>query len=338
MEVKNLKVEFHTYAGIVHAVRGVSFYLDRGETLAIVGESGCGKSVSAQALMGLIPTPPGRITNGWIQFRGRKIQAANEKELAQLRGSHMGMIFQDPMTSLNPTMTIGRQIMEGLKRHRRLNPEKARAQALEMLSLVGIPRPTERINHYPHQFSGGMRQRVMIAIALACRPTVLIADEPTTALDVTIQAQILELLKSVQQQLGTSIILITHDMGVVAALADRILVMYAGEIVEEGRTDQVFYRPQHPYTLALLGSIPRLDASGRSKLAAIPGTPPDLFRPPVGCAFAPRCSRTMQVCLEMPPETQIVEAEHAAGCWLLHPMARAQAQAPEGLSLEVQGG
>ncbi|MBC7341260.1 MAG: ABC transporter ATP-binding protein [Clostridia bacterium] len=334
LEVKNLKVEFHTYAGIVHAVRGVSFYLDRGETLAIVGESGCGKSVSAQALMGLIPTPPGRITSGWIQFRGRKIQAANEKELAKLRGSNIGMIFQDPMTSLNPTMTIGRQIMEGLERHRGLSRHQARAQALEMLSLVGIPRPSERINHYPHQFSGGMRQRVMIAIALACRPTILIADEPTTALDVTIQAQILELLKSLQKQLETSIILITHDMGVVAALANRIVVMYAGQIVEEGKSEQVFYNPQHPYTLALLGSIPRLDAGGKSKLVAIPGTPPDLFRPPAGCAFAPRCSRAMQVCLEMPPDTHTVEAEHSACCWLLHPLAREQALK----NLEVQGG
>ncbi|KUK41669.1 MAG: Oligopeptide/dipeptide ABC transporter, ATPase subunit [Clostridia bacterium 62_21] len=322
LEVKNLKVEFHTYAGIVHAVRGVSFHLDRGETLAIVGESGCGKSVSAQALMGLIPTPPGRITSGWIQFRGRKIQAANEKELAKLRGSHIGMIFQDPMTSLNPTMTVGAQIEEVLARHTDLGRRERRERAVEMLATVGIPNPRRRHRQYPHQFSGGMRQRAMIATALACHPRLLIADEPTTALDVTIQAQILDLMRDLKERFGMSIILITHDLGVVAGLADRVVVMYAGKVVETGPTREIFYRPQHPYTRGLLAAVPRLDGAGGRRLAPIPGRPPDLVTPPPGCAFWPRCPYAMRICAAEEPQTSWLGEARTVSCWLMDPRAK----------------
>ena len=321
LEVKDLEVSFHTYAGEVHAVRGISFDLMKGEAIAIVGESGCGKSVTAQSIMRLIPVPPGEIKNGSILFDGKEITALSDREMEYLRGSEMGMVFQDPMTSLNPTMTIGLQIADGLVKHQGLSSREAKARVLEMLSLVGIPRPEERVNAYPHQFSGGMRQRVMIAIALACRPKLLIADEPTTALDVTIQAQILDLMKDLQKKLGTSIILITHDLGVVASMASRVVVMYAGKVVEIGTLDQIFASPQHPYTWGLMRSMPRLDADEEYDLISIPGTPPDLIAPPKGCPFAARCPYTMKVCTEAMPEHTELEREHRVACWLQHSLA-----------------
>ena len=321
LEVKDLEVSFDTYAGEVKAVRGVSFYLDRGEAIAIVGESGCGKSVTAQSIMRLIPSPPGRVKNGSIIFNDKEVLKLSEREMQAVRGSEMGMIFQDPMTSLNPTMTIGKQITEGLIKHRHLNKQQANEEALKMLKLVNIPNAEKRMKQYPHEFSGGMRQRAMIAIALACNPKLLIADEPTTALDVTIQAQIIELMQDLQKELNTAIILITHDLGVVADMAQRILVMYAGKIVESGSLEDIFYRPQHPYTWGLLKSVPRLDARQKEELMPIDGTPPDLFAPPVGCGFAARCEYCMNICKEKQPEfLQVGDAHHSA-CWLNHPNA-----------------
>ncbi|MCF6092958.1 ABC transporter ATP-binding protein [Microaerobacter geothermalis] len=320
LEVKNLEVSFMTYAGEVKAVRGVNFEVNKGEAVAIVGESGCGKSVTAQAVMRLIPTPPGVIKNGEILFDEKDIVKLANKEMEKIRGSQMGMIFQDPMTSLNPTMTVGRQISEGLIKHQGLNKRDARQKAIEMLRLVGIPNPEGRVKQYPHEFSGGMRQRVMIAIALACNPKLLIADEPTTALDVTIQAQIIDLMKDLQKQLGTSIIIITHDLGVVADIAQRVIVMYAGKIVETGELDEIFYNPKHPYTWGLLRSVPRLDTKGK-KLVPIDGTPPDLFAPPKGCAFAARCPYAMEVCHHVQPETTDITSSHKVSCWLEHPWA-----------------
>jgi len=290
LEVKDLQVSFDTHAGEVQAVRGVTFDLKKGETLAIVGESGSGKSVTSKALMGLIPNPPGRIKNGEIVFEGRDLTKLTEKEMQQVRGKDIAMIFQDPMTSLNPTMTIGNQIMEGLIKHQGMSKADARKVALELIDLVGIPNPEARLKQYPHQFSGGMRQRVVIAMALACNPKLLIADEPTTALDVTIQAQILELMKDIQQKTEAAIIFITHDLGVVANVADRVAVMYAGKVVEIGTVDEIFYNPKHPYTWGLIASMPSLDGS-EEELYAIPGTPPDLLKPPKGDAFAPRNPR-----------------------------------------------
>jgi oligopeptide transport system ATP-binding protein len=323
LEVKDLKVSFHTYAGEVHAVRGVTFNLKKGEALAIVGESGCGKSVTSQAIMRLIPTPPGEIKAGSsIVFDGKTdIVKLSDKQMESIRGSEMGMIFQDPMTSLNPTMKVGAQITEGLIKHQGLSRQAARERAIEMLRLVGIPNPEGRIDQYPHQFSGGMRQRVMIAIALACNPKLLIADEPTTALDVTIQAQILDLMRDLQEKTGASIILITHDLGVVADIAQRVVVMYAGKVVEQGTVDDIFYNPQHPYTWGLLRSVPRLDNDEKEELIPIEGTPPDLIAPPKGCAFAARCPYAMEVCLEQDPETTTLTQNHSAACWLLHPNA-----------------
>lgn len=321
LKVQDLHVHFTTYGGVIKAVRGVSFAVRRGEAVAIVGESGCGKSVTAQAIMGLIPSPPGRIAAGSIQFDGRDIVQLPERELQRIRGWEIGMIFQDPMTSLNPTMTIGNQIMEGLLKHQGLGRAEARARALEMLGTVGIPRPTERLDAFPHQFSGGMRQRVVIAMALACNPKLLIADEPTTALDVTIQAQILEVMKDLKKQFDTAIILITHDLGVVAGLAERVVVMYAGQVAEQGTVDEIFSRPRHPYTWGLLRSVPRLDATARRRLVAIPGTPPDLFAPPSGCAFAARCDYAMRVCHLYPPDRVALGEQHEVACWLEHPLA-----------------
>jgi oligopeptide transport system ATP-binding protein len=323
LEVKDLKVSFHTYAGEVHAVRGVTFNLKKGEALAIVGESGCGKSVTSQAIMRLIATPPGEIKKGSsIIFDGKTdIAKLTDKQMEDIRGSEMGMIFQDPMTSLNPTMKIGRQIAEGLIKHQGLSKQAARERAIEMLRLVGIPNPEGRVDNYPHQFSGGMRQRVMIAIALACNPKLLIADEPTTALDVTIQAQILDLMRDLQEKTGASIILITHDLGVVADIAQRVVVMYAGKVVEQGTVDDIFYNPQHPYTWGLMRSVPRLDHDDNKELIPIEGTPPDLIAPPKGCAFAARCPYAMEVCLEQDPDVSKVNAGHSASCWLLHPNA-----------------
>ncbi len=322
LEVKDLHVSFHTYAGEVKAVRGVNFHLNKGESVAIVGESGCGKSVTSQTIMKLIPMPPGQIKQGKILFQGADIVKKSNKEMEKIRGKEISMIFQDPMTSLNPTMMIGLQIMEGLRKHRGLSKKEAKERAIEMLRLVGIPMPEKRVEQYPHEFSGGMRQRAMIAIALACEPKLLIADEPTTALDVTIQAQIMDLIRDLQKKTGTSIILITHDLGVVAKTCDRVVVMYAGEVIETGTVDEIFYYPQHPYTKGLLKSVPRLDLKKDEPLIPILGTPPDLLNPPKGCAFAPRCDYAMKVCIEHSPEMDTIAKTHASACWLNHPMAK----------------
>lgn len=322
LDVKNLQVSFHVRGGEVQAVRDVSFHVNKGEALGIVGESGCGKSVTAQTLMRLIPTPPGKIKNGSIKFLGSDILCKTEKEMEGLRGKDMGMIFQDPMTSLNPTLSVGTQITESLKKHRNLSKQEAAKKAVEMLRLVGIPNPEKRLNQYPHQFSGGMRQRVMIAIALACDPALLIADEPTTALDVTIQAQILQLMKHLQKTLETSIIMITHDLGVVAEVCDRVLVMYAGKVVEEGTIHEIFNHPQHPYTKGLLRSVPRLDQKKDEELIPIYGTPPDLIHPPAGCGFCGRCDEAMNICVDHDPESFETSETQKAKCWLLHPNAR----------------
>ncbi|MFD1362042.1 ABC transporter ATP-binding protein [Lentibacillus salinarum] len=315
LEVSDLHVTFSTYGGAVKAVRGVSFDLHKGETLAIVGESGCGKSVTSNAIMQLIPDPPGKITNGTITFKGKTLTHVSEKDMRSIRGVDISMIFQDPMTALNPTLTIGTQLTEGMMEHNHTSSADAKAKALEMMHLVGIPNPDERFKQYPHQFSGGMRQRIVIAIALICEPELLIADEPTTALDVTIQAQILELFERIQQQTGVSIILITHDLGVVAKIADRIVVMYAGKIIEEGTRKEIFYEPQHPYTKGLLKSVPRLDIKGE-KLIPIDGTPPDLFSPPQGCPFTARCPMAMEVCDKVYPFPSERSDTHKVDCWL----------------------
>ncbi|CAM3239112.1 ABC transporter ATP-binding protein [Brevibacillus invocatus] len=322
LDVKDLHVSFHTYAGEVKAVRGVNFHVNRGEAVAIVGESGCGKSVTAQSLMKLIPMPPGEIKKGEILFNGENLVNKSNKQMEAIRGKEIGMIFQDPMTSLNPTMTIGNQITEGLIKHQNMSRTDARKRAIELLTIVGIPQPEKRVEQYPHEFSGGMRQRAMIAIALACSPKLLIADEPTTALDVTIQAQILDLMKDLQKKLGTSIILITHDLGVVAEMCDRVIVMYAGKVIETGTVDDIFYNPQHPYTKGLLRSVPRLDLNRDEPLTPIFGTPPDLLRPPTGCGFTARCESAMRVCQEMDPELVEVSGSQRAACWLQHPLAQ----------------
>ncbi len=322
LEVKDLHTSFNTYAGEVKAVRGVSFDLYQGETLAIVGESGCGKSVTAKSLMRLNPEPPAVYKNGEILFNGDDIIKKTSKELKQYRGNKVSMIFQDPMTSLNPTMTIGAQIIEGVLNHNKISRAEAKERVLKMLELVNIPEALQRYNEYPHQFSGGMRQRAMIALALVCKPDVLIADEPTTALDVTIQAQILELMRDLQKELNMSIILITHDLGVVADVSDRIVVMYGGKIVESGTRDNIFYESTHPYTWGLLASVPRLDIKSQDeKLFSIDGTPPDLLNPPTHCPFADRCDYAMKICREEMPEFEINEAGHGCACWLNHPGA-----------------
>ena len=318
LEVNDLHVSFDTYSGEVHAVRGVSFHLNKAEVIAIVGESGCGKSVTAKSIMKLIPMPPGRIKKGNIVFDGTDITNFTKKQMEAIRGSEIGMIFQDPMTSLSPTMLVGNQIAEGLIQHQRLTKRQAHEKAVDMLKMVGIPNPDKRAKQYPHEFSGGMRQRVMIAIALACNPKVLIADEPTTALDVTIQAQILDLMKELKKQIDTSVILITHDLGVVAGMAERLMVMYAGKIVETGYLEDLFYNPKHPYTWGLLKSIPRLDSENKEALIPINGTPPDLFAPPQGCAFAARCKYSMKICYMLQPEMEDCGEQHQAACWLLH--------------------
>ncbi|CAM3613534.1 ABC transporter ATP-binding protein [Cytobacillus oceanisediminis] len=315
LEVKDLHVTFTTYGGEVKAVRGVSFDLLKGETLAIVGESGCGKSVTSQSIMRLIPSPPGRIAGGAVLFKGQDLTKLKESEMRNVRGADISMIFQDPMTALNPTITIGEQIIEGIMQHEMISRQDARKKTLEMLDLVGIPNPVERLKHYPHQFSGGMRQRIVIAMALVCEPEVLIADEPTTALDVTIQAQILDLFKDIQRKTGVSIMIITHDLGVVAQVADRIAVMYAGKIVEAGERREIFYNPQHPYTKGLLNSVPRLDLDG-ADLVPIGGSPPDLFSPPAGCPFAARCDFAMEVCDRVYPYKTHLSREHHVDCWL----------------------
>lgn len=323
LEVKDLAISFKTYGGEVQAIRGVNFHLNKGETLAIVGESGSGKSVTSQAIMRLIPMPPGYFKRGEILFDGQDIVKKTEKQMQTIRGKDIAMIFQDPMTSLNPTMKVGKQITEVLFKHEQISKEAAEKRAIELLELVGIPMPEKRIKQYPHEFSGGMRQRVVIAMALAADPKLLIADEPTTALDVTIQAQILELMKEIQQKIDTSIIFITHDLGVVANVADRVAVMYAGQIVETGTVDEIFYNPKHPYTWGLLASMPSLDTDGGDggKLTAIPGTPPDLTNPPKGDAFALRSDYAMKIDFEQEPPMFKVSDTHYVKSWLLHPNA-----------------
>jgi len=315
LEVKDMYVSIHTDSGVVQAVRGVSFDLYEGETLAIVGESGSGKSITNKAIMGLLPIG-GQIDRGSVILDGKDITHYTEKEMRSVRGAEISMIFQDPLTSLNPTMTVGKQIIEMLMLHKPdMTPEQRRERAIELLDMVGIPNPKERINQYPHQFSGGMRQRVMISIALACEPKILIADEPTTALDVTIQAQILDLMKSLQKKINTAIIIITHNLGVVASVADRVLVMYGGKFAEVGDLDEVFYDMKHPYTQGLMDSIPNMQDEDK-ELFSIPGSPPDLMKPPVGCPFAPRCNKCLKVCKQYPPRDFAFSDTHKATCWL----------------------
>lgn len=318
LSVNDLAVQFDTYGGTVQAVRGVSFQVDAGQTLAIVGESGCGKSVTVQSIMGLIPMPPGRITSGQARLRGIDILGQKSIDGKDIRGDQIGMIFQDPMTSLNPTMNVGNQIAETLIVHRGYTNKEAFKRAIELLELSKIPEPDKRAKQYPFEFSGGMLQRAMIAMAIACEPAILIADEPTTALDVTIQAQILDLLRDLQKQTGMAIILITHDLGVVARMADEVLVMYAGQIVEKGSVDQIFYESAHPYTLGLRAAMPSNDPSGDNELKPIDGSPPDLFNPPPGCGYCARCPFAMQICRNEPPPYLNIHHTHAARCWLHH--------------------
>ncbi|MFC7063847.1 ABC transporter ATP-binding protein [Halobacillus seohaensis] len=315
LDINDLHVSFVTYGGEVQAVRGVNLELYKGETLAIVGESGCGKSVTANSIMKLIPSPPGRIKQGSIYFKEKDMTKLSKKAMRNIRGVDISMIFQDPMTALNPTLTIGNQLTEGVKQHQKLSRRQADEKAIDMLNLVGIPNPEERMKQYPHQFSGGMRQRIVIAMALICEPELLIADEPTTALDVTIQAQILQLFQRIQHETGVSIILITHDLGVVAKVADRIAVMYAGKVIETGSRQEIFYRPNHPYTQGLLNSVPRLDQRSE-KLVPIDGTPPDLFSPPEGCPFTARCPKAMEVCSQIYPFQTELSDTHHVDCWL----------------------
>ena len=321
LSVRDLRISFGTHAGEVQAVRGASFDLRRGETLAIVGESGSGKSVAARSIMRLNPETNTIVRGGEILFEGEDMLAASERRMQSVRGPKIAMVFQDPMTSLDPTMRIGPQIVESLKKHLGMSGRQAAERAVELLKLVGIPNAEARLKQYPHQFSGGMRQRVVIAIALACDPQVLIADEPTTALDVTIQAQILELMRELQDRLGMSIILITHDLGVVASTAHRVAVMYGGRIVETGTVREIFYNPQMPYTWGLLASIPLPNADSSLELIPIPGTPPDATNPPKGCPFTSRCPYAMKVCGDEMPEPTTFSPEHWAACWLHHPMA-----------------
>jgi oligopeptide/dipeptide ABC transporter ATP-binding protein len=319
LEVDDLKVEFDTYGGIVHAVRGVSFQVRQGETLAIVGESGCGKSVTMQSIMGLIPMPPGRITAGTAMYRGQDLIHNKYIDGRDIRGSAIGMVFQDPMTSLNPTMTIGDQIAETLQVHRGFSKSQALARAVELIAMVRIPDAAKRATQYPFEFSGGMLQRSMIAMSLACEPSILIADEPTTALDVTIQAQILDLLMDLQKEKGMAIVLITHDLGVVARMADDVMVMYAGEIVESGSIDDVFYRGSHPYTMGLRAAMPSRELGARQRLTPIDGSPPDLFSPPSGCGYFARCPQAMRMCQAQHPYLMSVGKAQHSRCWLQHP-------------------
>jgi oligopeptide transport system ATP-binding protein len=314
LRVRGLTTRFFTEDGVVHAVEDVTFGLRRGEVLGLVGESGCGKSVTGLSIMRLVPDPPGRIVGGAIEFKGENLLDLNDEEMRQIRGHQIAMVFQDPMTAFNPVLTIGRQIAEVLELHEHLRPSMAQAQAAELLRMVGIPSPERRIKDYPHQFSGGMRQRAMIAMALACKPELVIADEPTTGLDVTIQAQILDLLRLLQRETGTSIIMITHDMGVVAGMCDRAIVMYGGRIVEEANIYDLFADPRHPYTIALLGSVPRLDER-RERLIPIGGFPPDLIDPGAGCTFAPRCAFAFDTCRARTPHLFEVSEGHTVACW-----------------------
>jgi len=316
--VDNLHVEFDTHGGVVKAVRGVDLKVAKGKTLAIVGESGCGKSVTMQAIMSLIPVPPGRIPRGSAKLMGQELIGMSRSEINKIRGKEVGMIFQDPMSALNPTLTIGSQISETLKVHRGMSTKDALKEAAQLLDLTRIPEAQKRLKEYPFQFSGGMLQRAMIAMSLACSPSLLIADEPTTALDVTIQAQILQLMREIQKEKGMSIVLITHDLGVVASIADDVAVMYAGQVVERGSVDNIFYHSAHPYTIGLKGAMPENDPSNRKKLQAIEGSPPDLFKPPAGCGYFARCPHAMKLCEAREPEASHPSAGHMTRCWLHH--------------------
>ena len=322
LEVKDLHVSFKTYAGEVQAVRGINFEIGKGECVGIVGESGCGKSVTSQSIMQLLKRPPAMYKQGQIIFEGEDLLQKKEKEMRAIRGNSISMIFQDPMTTLNPTQKIGTQIMEVLMEHKNMSKKEAYEEAEKMLKLVAMSEPHKRMEQYPHEFSGGMRQRAMIAIALACSPKLIIADEPTTALDVTVQAQILELLQDVQKKVGMSIMLITHDLGVVAKMCDRVVVMYAGQIVEQGTVEEIFKNPTHPYTRGLLQAVPRMDMNRSESLKTIIGTPPDLFAPPKGCAFYARCEEAMKICKQHMPAMQEVGGSLKSACWLNHPMCQ----------------
>ncbi|MFB3075409.1 MAG: ABC transporter ATP-binding protein [Candidatus Methylomirabilales bacterium] len=321
LQVKDLRTHFFTLEGVVKAVDGVSYDIREGETVAVVGESGCGKSVSALSIMRLVAYPPGRIVGGEIWFNGHDLLTLNDEEMRQVRGKEIAMIFQEPMTSLNPALTIGRQVTETLEAHLDMPASDANRRAAELLRMVGIPEPERRLPQYPHQFSGGMRQRVMIAMALSCNPKLILADEPTTALDVTIQAQILELMKDLTQRFGVAMIIITHNLGVVARYADRVNVMYAGKVVEQGRARDIYQSPRHPYTLGLLRSVPRLDLPRKAKLDPIDGQPPDPANLGPGCSFAPRCKFAIEKCLhEVPPLTP-VRTGHLSACWVADTLA-----------------
>ena len=316
LDVRGLETQFKTPDGIVHAVNGVSFGLKEGETLGVVGESGCGKSVTMHSVLGLIPSPPGKVTAGEAFFFGQDLLKMTPEEIRHVRGAQISMIFQDPMTSLNPVLTIGRQLQDPLMLHTGMTKNQALERAAELLGLVGIPNAKDRLNDYPHQYSGGMRQRVMIAMALSCSPQILIADEPTTALDVTIQAQIVELVKRLREELGMSIVWITHDLGVVAGIAQRVLVMYGGYIIEEASVNDLFANPSHPYTLGLLGSLPRVDEAEHGKLFSIEGHPPVLYQKPTACPFAPRCKWAMERCWKENPALEPISNEHRVACWV----------------------
>jgi len=316
LDVKGLETQFKTPDGIVHAVNGVSFGLKEGETLGVVGESGCGKSVTMLSVLGLIASPPGKVVAGEAFYFGQDLLKMSKEEMRHIRGAQISMVFQDPMTSLNPVLTVGFQLEEPLKLHLGMNQNQARERAAELLGMVGIPHPKDRLSDYPHQFSGGMRQRVMIAMALSCNPQILIADEPTTALDVTIQAQIIELVKRLRDELGMTIIWITHDLGVVAGLAQRVMVMYGGYIIEEAPVNELFGSPTHPYTLGLIQSLPRVDQDQHKKLYSIEGLPPILYQKPTSCPFAPRCKWSMEKCWKENPVLENVGPEHRVACWV----------------------
>jgi oligopeptide/dipeptide ABC transporter ATP-binding protein len=315
LEIENLKTQFFTSAGVVRAVDGISYDVAQGETVAVVGESGCGKSVGAMSILRLIPNPPGKIVGGAIKFDGKDLLSLSDQQMRDIRGRDIGMIFQEPMTSLNPVLSIGRQLTETLEHHLDVSRQDADKRARELLGLVGISEPDRRLRQYPHHLSGGMRQRVMIAMALACEPKLIIADEPTTALDVTIQAQILELMKNLTRQMGVAMIIITHNLGVVARYADRVNVMYAGRIIESGSAQDIYHNPKHPYTLALLRSVPRMDQPRAEKLHPVDGQPPDLTKLDDGCAFRPRCRFAVDKCAQSSPELESVGAGHISACW-----------------------
>ncbi len=316
LDVKGLETQFKTPDGIVHAVNGVSFGLKEGETLGVVGESGCGKSVTMLSVLGLIASPPGKVVAGEAMYFGQDLLKMSKEEIRHVRGAQIAMIFQDPMTSLNPVLTVGYQLAEPLMLHVGMTKDQARERSAELLGMVGIPNPKDRLDDYPHQFSGGMRQRVMIAMALSCSPQILIADEPTTALDVTIQAQIIELVKRLRDELGMAIIWITHDLGIVAGLAKRVLVMYGGYIIEDASVKNIFANPQHPYTLGLIGSLPRVDAKEHHRLDSIEGLPPVLYQKPESCPFAPRCKWAVERCWKENPSLEAVELQRRVACWV----------------------